>query len=449
MNSGSLRLRLLVLSALAISLALALAGISFYLRFQQHVEKLMLQEFDAHFEQLASAVSFDDQGNLFIDTELSDPRFSKQFGGLYWQIDPVGMPTLRSRSLWDELLTVPTPPSTEQEEHIHTLPGPNSTNLLALERAIEIEKPDGTTTKAVVTIGMDRSEVSNAISNFRGDMSIGFALLYLVLLGSSIFLIFFGLKPLQEIRNSLASIHQGKVQRLEGEYPLEVEGLVGELNTLLDNREQQVSRARHRAGNLAHGLKTPLTVLDVIAGDLDKKGKKVVADEIRQATRDMQQFVERELMRSRVAANQALASTLLAPIATRVAVAINKVTAGRIQPIEIEVDPGVSVPMDEGDLHELLGNLMENAAKYAKSRVMVQYDEGVVSVSDDGPGVPHSDFEKIAKRGVKLDQRKRGSGLGLAIVQDLADAYGATLAFARSDMGGLRAEFRFSANGGR
>ncbi len=447
MNSGSLRLRLLVLSALAISLALGMAGVTFYLRFQQHVEKLMLQEFDAHFEQLATAVAFDEQGNMFVDTELSDPRFSKQFGGLYWQIDPVGMPSLRSRSLWDETFVVPTPPSTEEEEHIHTLAGPNSTNILALERAIEIEKPDGKSTKAVVTIGMDRSEVSNAISNFRGDMSIGFALLYLALLGSSMFLILFGLKPLQEIHNSLTSIHQGKAQRLAGDFPVEVEGLVGELNTLLEDREQQVRRARHRAGNLAHGLKTPLTVLDAIAGDLDRKGKSVVAEEIREATRDMQQFVERELMRSRVAANQALASTLLAPVATRVAATINKVSGDRISPIEIEIDPSASVPMDEGDLHELLGNLLENAAKYAKSRIILAFEANVLSVSDDGPGVPDRDFEKIAKRGVKLDQRKRGSGLGLAIVQDLADAYGSTLAFARSGLGGLRAEFRFAVHG--
>jgi signal transduction histidine kinase len=447
MSTGSLRVRLLVLSALTISLALMIAGIMFYYRFQQHVENLMLQEFDAHFEQLAGSVTFDDAGQLQMDGDLSDPRFAKQYGGLYWQISASGTETLRSRSLWDEVLTIPTPPASAEEEHVHTLVGPNNSSILALERVIQIEKPDGTTLKAVVTIGMDRSKVSNTISAFRGDMSIGFALLYLVLLMSSLFLIFFGLKPLQAIRRSLVEIHKGRANRLDGSFPNEVGALVGELNTLLEDREKQVHRARHRAGNLAHGLKTPLTVLDSIALDLDQAGKTEPANEIRQATRDMHQFVERELMRSRVAANQSLASTLLAPVVERVASAINKISGGRIKPVEIEVDKDISVPMDEGDLHELLGNLMENAAKFATTRIVLKYSGECLSVSDDGPGVPGAELDNIAKRGVKLDQHKRGSGLGLAIVQDLADAYGGTLSFSRSGLGGLKVEFRF--NGGR
>ncbi len=447
MTTGSLRLRLLVLSAIAISLALAISGVTFYFRFQQHVENLMLQEFDSHFEQLATMAAFDDAGKLQIDGKLSDPRFAKQFGGMYWQIDGAGMNSIRSRSLWDQVLAVPTPPTSNEEEHIHTLAGPNGLSLLALERVIEIEKPDGAILKAIVTIGMDRSQVSNAISAFRGDMSFGFALLYIALLASSMLLILFGLKPLQEIRNSLVEIQRGRANRLGGNFPQEVDGLVSELNTLLEDREKQVHRARHRAGNLAHGLKTPLTVLDAIALELDQAGKKVPANEIRQATRDMHQFVERELMRSRVAADQALASTLLAPVATRVAAAINKISGGKIKPVEIDIGEDISVPMDEGDLHELLGNLMENAAKYASSRIAVAFADGCISVADDGPGVPEAELEKIAQRGVKLDQHKRGSGLGLAIVQDLADAYGGTLSFARSELGGLKAEYRF--NGGR
>lgn len=447
MSTGSLRLRLLVMSAVAISLALIIAGISFYYRFQQHVENLMLQEFGAHFEQLAASVTYDETGQLVVDDELSDPRFSKQFGGMYWQIDIPGTVSLRSRSLWDEVLAIPTPPESGEEEHIHTLAGPNGTTILALERLLEFEKTDGTTQKAVVTIGVDRGQVSNTISAFRGDMSIGFGLLYLALLASSLALIFFGLKPLHAIRSSLAEIHKGQANRLDGEFPKEVGALVGELNTLLEDREKQVHRARHRAGNLAHGLKTPLTVLDSIALELDQAGKTAPANEIRQATRDMHQFVERELMRARVAANQASANTLLAPVAERVATAINKISDGRIKPVEIDVGEHVTVPMEEGDLHELLGNLMENAAKFSKSRIVVNYSVGAVSVSDDGPGVPEAELDKIAKRGVKLDQHQRGSGLGLAIVQDLADAYGGTLNFTRSEMGGLKAEFRFS--GGR
>jgi signal transduction histidine kinase len=443
MNAGSLRLRLLLIYAILVSLALTAAGLGIHVVFQRHAESLMLDEFQTHFEQLAGKLSIAEDGKLTVDTELSDPRFSKQFGGRYWQVDVQGQDPLRSRSLWDEALVVSTPPKKGEEDYIHELPGPNGTDLLSLERLIEVEKANGGTIQAVVTIGMDRASVSNATSSFSRDMQLGLAILYVSLLCASVAITSFGLKPLQAIRLALAGVHTGEAKRLDGEFAVEIQPLVSEINTLLEDREKQVERARHRAGNLAHGLKTPLTVLDAIAGDLAEDGKAEAAADIRDAKADMQQIVERELMRARLAANQKLASTQLLPIVTRVCSALKKSSRGQVQRFAVDIPRDAAAPIDEGDLNEMVGNLLENAAKYCTSMVAASYRNGVFAVEDDGPGVPDAELATITSRGVKLDQHKRGSGLGLAIVQDMADAYGHTLAFRRSDLGGLRAEFRF------
>jgi signal transduction histidine kinase len=444
MNSGSLRLRLILAASFAISLSLAIAGFAFYRQFQTQVSNLVLEEFDAHFQQLAANLSFDDEGRLQIDGELSDPRFAKQFGGLYWQIDLPDKPPLRSRSLWDETLSVPTPPAEDGDVHTHDVAGPNGSTLLSTERLLQIEKPDGSSLKTIVTIGMDKSKVSNAITQFSNEMTIGLGLLYLVLMGSAIAQIVIGLRPMEAVRQSLQKIRNNSATRMEGKFPAEVQPLAAEMNTLLEAREQQLNRARKRAGNLAHGLKTPLTVLDAIATDIADRGQAEAADEIREVSNDMRALVDRELMRARSSADSPYASSLVHPVVSRVMKAMQQIRGPNSLNWEQAVDTAATLPIEAGDLMELVGNLLDNAQKHAVATVRIGVQQQRLLVEDDGPGVDTASIPAILKRGVKLDEHKSGSGLGLAIVRDIAEAYGAILTLDRSSLGGLAVGIEFA-----
>lgn len=437
MRSGSLRLRLMIGAATAISLSLLVAGMIFYYQFKKHVEGLALQELNLHFEQLVTSLSFSDAGELQTETELSDPRFSQQFGGLYWQVDIPGNDSLRSRSLWDESLTVPTPPETAEEDHAHDLAGPAGSTLLAVERLLTLEDPQGKMQRLVVTVGIDRTNISNAISSFANEIIIGLGALYAVLLASSLLQTAVGLRPLEAIRNGIEKIRSGSQHSLSGVFPKEVKPLVGELNSLIDAREDQLTRARHRAGNMAHGLKTPLTVLGSVADELARKGETRLSAEIVDATRQMRDTVERELMRARISSNTKTASAEILPVVTRVVSTLKR--AGNTDDViwNVDIPDGAQLNIEAGDLMEIVGNLLENAQKYARTRVSVSTSASALIVEDDGPGIPDNRLRDATQRGVRLDEKRPGSGLGLAIVQDLADAYGASLILGRSVLGGL------------
>lgn len=445
MGTGSLWLRMILAASIAISVALGLAGLAFYYQFQKHVSRLIQQDLNAHFEQLATALTFDENGNLQVESELSDPRFSKQFGGLYWQIDRPDVMPLRSRSLWDETLIVETPAKIGDEIHMHDVAGPNNTTLLAFEKAIQVEKPDGTPLTANVIIGIDKSAISNAVTGFSNDMTAGLGLLYLVLLAASIAQILIGLRPLESVRKNLWAVRDGSNARMDGFFPAEVQPLVNEMNSLLDARELQLSRARKRAGNLAHGLKTPLTVLDAVATNIAQLGQSTLSEEVRDVVGDMRMLVDRELARARSSTEVPFASTPVLPVVQRLTNVLQNVSTGRTLIWQIEVDPNATLPVEAGDLMELLGNLLDNAQKHAASSVRVNANDNTLTVEDDGPGVAPDQFELITQRGIKLDEYKVGSGLGLAIVQDLADAYGAELSLSQSGLGGLRVHLSFKA----
>ncbi len=437
MISGSLRLRLMLAAAIATSLALAIAGIIFFIQFQKHVERLALKDFDAYFEQLVSGIGFDDNGHLIVENDLADPRFMKQYGGMYWQIDLPDKTSLRSRSLWDGSLDVPTPAKIGEND-VHTLVGPDGAELLASERYVEVEWPDGTPQPINFTVAIDRSNISNSISDFSSDIIKGFTLLYVTLMLSSLAQVLLGLSPLRAIREAVANVRDGTAKRMQGEFPSELHPLVDEINTLLDSRDKQLERTRQRSGNLAHGLKTPLTVMDAIASDLKPSNVRKSARDIVTTTRDMRGLIERELARARMSANPGAQLVALRPVVDRIVNALKKTSLGKPKLWSVVMPQNAKIAIDSDDLTEVLGNLLDNAQEHAVSRIMVSYEMGTLSVDDDGPGVPDGLLPEIFKRGIRLDEKKPGSGLGLAIVQDVADAYGADIYAARSSLGGLK-----------
>jgi signal transduction histidine kinase len=435
----SLRLRLALFAALAISLLLGLAGAGFALLFQRHVEQFAVSELNTHFEQLASGLGIDVDGGLMSAAALSDPRFEQPQSGMYWQVDTAGRESLRSRSLWDETLNVPTPPISADDDHAHVMPGPNGVELLALEKLVVLEDGDGKEVQAVVTIGMERNRVDTALSGFGQSLAIGLGLLYAGLLAATLAMVFFVLRPLQHVRHAVTRLRTGQASRISEAFPDEVSPLVSEVNALVEARENQLDRARQRAGNLAHGLKTPLTVLSAVANDLTDAGMKQEAESIATAAGQMRDLIERELARSRMAAGSTAHRTQLRVQVLKVVETLRRAPMAEKLEWRVEVEPEAQVAVDSVDLLELLGNLLDNARKHARSNILVRHDGLNLTVEDDGPGVPSEKLATIARRGVKLDSLSPGSGLGLSIVSDLAEAYGLHLEFRTSKLGGLAA----------
>lgn len=260
-----------------------------------------------------------------------------------------------------------------------------------------------------------------------------------------------GLASFNELRARLSGLREGRDARLGGAYPVEVEPLVSELNALLGDREQRVTRALTKAGDLAHGLKTPLTLLNQHAERARAAGHHDLAEAIKQQVDRMRRQVDYHLAHARASAsggNPSARSHVLTS-ADGLARTMMTIHADRQVAIDVHVSHEHFARVQREDLDELLGNLVDNACKWARSRVEIRssVDEGnvVVTVDDDGPGLAAALRETVLQRGVRADEAAPGSGLGLAIVADLVELYGGSIALSASPPGGLRATLRLAA----
>lgn len=254
-----------------------------------------------------------------------------------------------------------------------------------------------------------------------------------------------GLAGIAQLRTRLAAVHHGEESRLEGRYAPEVQPLVDDLNVLIDQREQAVRRAVAKAGDLAHGLKTPLALLALEADRVSAAGQPDVAAAVREQVDRMRRQVDYHLAHARAAASGATANvrTSVAECADGLARTLPRLYAGRNLSIDVRVDPSHAVRVQREDLDEILGNLLDNACKWARARVVIESartgEQLAVMVDDDGPGLPAEMRDRVLQRGVRADEQASGSGLGLAIVRDLADVYQGTVSLDASPLGGLRA----------
>lgn len=433
MSRGSLRLRLLLAALFFITLALLFAGLAIARLFQAEVEARVRRELDGHLLQLAGALEADAAGKLRLTRNLADPRFERPYGGLYWQATAEQpAQTLVSRSLWDGTLELG--PDGRGID-------PEGSPIVSSSREISLPAGDGRL-KLRLTAAMHAAEIDNAVTIFRRALAWSLALIGLTLLAAAWFQVRVGLGPLDALRAKLAAIRSGKVKTLAGDFPDELAPLVGEFNAVLAAQDASLARARARAGDLAHGLKTPLTVLSAIAAGL-QRSRRGEAREIAEQVDAMRLQVERQLARARLSTGRSVSASALQETVTRVIAAMNRAPRGDELDWRNEVTADVAVPMERQDLTELLGNLLDNARKWSRSTVRVGFADGVLSVEDDGPGVPEDKTQNVLERGIRLDETAQGSGLGLTIVRDIVELYGLTLSLGRSSLGGLAVSVAF------
>lgn len=436
----SLRLRLMAYAAGIMIVTLLIAGVGLTALFTRNVERRIGQELDTHIAQLAGSLRFSPDGVPELAREPADPRFEKIFGGLYWQIrDAATQVTLRSRSLWDSELDLADDTLPLGDVHVHEATGPAGTPLIVHEQALLVDT--GTSEHRLrIAVAVDRSELDELSAGFARDIAPALLVAGIVLLAGFAVQISSGLKPMDELRVGVADIRTGRVRRLNESVPREAAPLVTELNTLLDQQEAAMVRARDRAADLAHGLKTSLAVLAADGRRLRARGVDDVADDIDAVAERMRLHVERAIARARLRHGTATPAIVLAPAVESVVRALRRAPEAERLRIDMDVPEGITVRIDKGDLSEIIGNIAENAMRHAVQLVRVraaQFGESVgITVEDDGPGVDAARREEIATRGKRLDE-EGGAGLGLAIVGDILDECGGRMELGVSGLGGL------------
>lgn len=478
---NSLRARLLVATLVALLVALLLAGVLLAGLFRDHVRQQFATLLTAQLDQLTARLTFDAAGQPRLDPAgLSDPRWSRPYSGLYWQVDQASHDgaarrgLLRSRSLWDTELQAPADPIGDGAVHLHEVAGPGGTRLLLAERSLRqggaepaaAADAPGDTGAPVwrLMVAADLAETEQAVDHFAGTLAASLAALLLLLCLAALAQVQVGLAPLRALQRALAALHAGRTARLVGPFPQELQPLVADFDAVLDHHDQVVARARAQAGDLAHAVKTPLAVLAQAAqaARRDPQAAAELPALIEQQVALARGQVERQLARARAATAPGLpglpgSRCAVAPLLEGLLRVMARVHAER--PLRLDAgapDPGIAFAGDAQDLQEMLGNLLDNACKWARQQVSVQVrlEPGptgragstgatlLLQVDDDGPGIAAERREAVLARGTRLDESVPGSGLGLAIVQELAQLYGGQLALAASPAGGLRVTLR-------
>ena len=442
MKRNSLAFRLVASAAIWCALLLSVGGFALSRLFADTVER----NFDARLRVLLEGVvagsDLAPDGTLALRPQLGEPRFEQPLSGWYWQISDAGGPLRRSASLWDEAL--PVIPAPGRLGTTLDLIGPRGEPLRVLSRAIGLpgrEKP------FVYSVAGDRREIDAETEGFNRLLVLGLGTLLLGVVTAVLIQVRFGLEPLRRIRRGLADIRIGKAKRLAGDYPEELRPLANELNALLDHNEAVVERARTHVGNLAHGLKTPIAVL---TNEASRSRGSLATLTLRQ-TALMRQQVDHHLSRARAMATASVIGSRceVAPVLFDLQRTLARIYASRELAIEVACPPELAFRGARQDLEEMLGNLLDNACKWARARVVARaeaLDERLmVVVEDDGPGLPPERRNEVMQRGRRLDEQVPGSGLGLSIVVDIAELYGGALSLHEAASGGLRARLELPA----
>ena len=382
---------------------------------------------------------------------ITDDRANRAYSGKYWQIaDWPGDRRLhalaRSRSLWDQVLNAPPPVMAAAQAHpgapvFYDVLGPAQDGREPLRAVALLAFLPGHAAPVVFMAAENRAPLNRDVRRFAWTTTAALVLLGAGLVAAVVLQVMVGLTPLFAMRREVAAVRTGRAQRLAGPYPSELAPLAQELNALLDHNQQVVERQRTHVGNLAHALKTPISVMLTEAERQPGAMSEVVA---RQAEA-MRSQVEHHLRRARAAARAQGSGerTAVADVLDEIARTLERIFQSRGVDVDWEAQDGLAFLGERQDLQEIAGNLLENACKFCRGQVRAEALASVpgrlvLTVDDDGPGLDEGQTREVLKRGARLDESAPGSGLGLSIVDELARAYGGSLELSRSPLGGLR-----------
>jgi signal transduction histidine kinase len=454
MKTSSLAIRLFVSSAAWTLLVLPITAIALVSIHRSDVER----SFDAQINQYISnliSVSFPDESADLREPDWpGDPKFTQPFSGWYWQIKPLASSNahsmLRSASLVTETLKIPSEmniePDAERLRKGYVI-GPDDKRLRAIELQIVRLTHDERRTYSYTVFGKT-DDVDDRVTFFTWSLVVALTVLGGGLLVATFFQVRFGLMPLRDISARLAAIRSGDAAQLEGQLPDEIKPLQQELNALIQSNHDIVERSRTHVGNLAHALKTPLSVITNEArGHPDEFAAKIA-----EQAAIMREHITHHLMRAQAAARAGAVGgvTPIRPALNSVINALRRIYTERELEFEFACPDNAKFPGEKADFQEMAGNLLDNACKWAHSRVNVKVtldgkqstDEHrffILLVDDDGPGLTPEQRAAVAQRGKRLDESKPGTGLGLSIVVDLAHLYKGACTLEEAPIGGLRA----------
>jgi signal transduction histidine kinase len=460
MRGSSLATRLFLSATAWVVVILVITGVVLSSVYRDATERAFDRRLNLYLRTLIAEVATPDEPPDRQFQSLGEPLFELPLSGWYWQITrtdsgkaEVGCSNKAevrcSRSLWDKTLP-------KLEEHgaeltaagvrLGYVEGPEGQTLRMVERPVDL----GADGKFLVSVAGDASEIFDETRTFDYYLGGTFAALGIVLLLTTIFQVRFGLAPLKRISESIADIRSGRAERLEGEFPVEIAPLARETNALIDANREIVERARTHVGNLAHAIKTPLSV---IVNEASAHGIDAFASKVLEQADVMRDQVAHHLERARIAARITIIGTVteVAPALEALRRTMEKIHRDRGIVIAVKADPQAKFRGERQDLEEMAGNLVDNACKWAASQVFIEVlveppalpgggPRLRIIVDDDGRGLSAAERAQVSRRGQRLDESKPGSGLGLSIVVDLAGLYGGSLTLGNAPTGGLRAE---------
>lgn len=441
---SSLSLRLLLAAATTTVLALVATAFVLNFLFRMYFEERVQDELETFLLLLSGNVSVSAEGLVEV-APLADPRFDQALSGYYWQIQIDHASPILSPSFWAAPLALERP-ETAGRISFDTLKMGSGEAVTVASWIVTTGEGDARQ-EVYLAVAIDRTDPDASVAGFFSYSALALTILGAFLLAASWVQVTLGLKPLEKVRAELGRIRKSTTDRLSDDYPTEILPLADEVNQLLDTNAETLDRVRAGAANLAHGLKTPLTVMSGVERKVRRKGQDAIADELHTEIANITYIVERELARSRDS-HQVMRRCQVAPIATRLHAALSRQPGAEHITWVINVPEELRAPFDEFDLTELLGNLLDNAMKWAQGRIVLQAgqdgDRAFLSVADDGPGIPDAAQAVVLERGGRLDNAKPGFGLGLSIANDMALAHGCALVLDRATIGGLEARLTWS-----
>lgn len=435
---NTLAFRIIALSSIWIVIALVFTAVMLVSNHRDHTAQHYDAHVQMHLEELTGASHFTEDGRFRLAFSPSDPRYREPHSGWYWEVKQARRTLKRSASLGEKSLVLKTvEPTTDLT--IHELAGPQNELLRVhvVEIAIDPDQQPLVFLATAPTKGIAEDVVDYSNHIIFSFLGLGLGLLLAVVLQVRV-----ALKPLKAISTRIADIRAGKADKLPEDQLEDVQPLVDELNNLLDHNAVLVKRARNQLGDLAHSVKNPLTVINNAVRDMETAPK----DLILQQTTDISRSVDHYLSRARTyGTEKVLGSRYSISKATEDLVyAMQRIYQERDLIFDLSRLQGCWFKGEGQDLEEMLGNLLDNACKWAKNRVLIycgtENGRLEIVVEDDGPGIAEKDFDDVMRRGRRLDESIPGHGQGLGIVKDIAALYGGELKLARAELGGLQAK---------